>query len=102
MRLNSLESSELPLGLPGPNTGILNSQPQENSPGDQRDLSLGLLQLSGRNALPQNPMWKRWESGNSIRPNHLELKPPFITALNRMQESFRDGGMRRGIEELAV
>lgn len=101
MRVSGLEFSELPLSLPGPNTGILQKSALGPAAVEQRELSLGLIQWSGRNSLAQNPWWRRWESGTTSPSSANTQLPPFATALRQLQESFRYGGMNRGIEQTA-
>ena len=101
MRVSGQEFSELPLSLPGPNTGILQNTALGQPAAEQRELSLGLIQWSGRNSLAQNPWWRRWDSGNPSPSTAKAQLPPFASALRQLQESFRYGGMNRGIEQTA-
>jgi len=99
MAIPGVGSEGVPLGVLGPNTGILVQDSPKEAPIHVTEMALGLAGATGNMGFSRNPLWATAQ--RMFGTSKASARPEFMENLSHLRESFQLGGMNQGIRALA-
>jgi len=101
MTIPSIKSLGVPVGSPGPHTGILVANPVLSQTLPFAEMKMGLAGLNPSTPFALNSLWAKQEAISKVSSDRPpENLPKFLIQLNNMDRTLKVGGMDQGLAAL--